>query len=127
MFAAILWGAVAAAALLIGYLLAMRGLSNRAVGMIMGVGAGALISAIAYELVPESKLNVWGTGLGFALGAACFFLGDWFIDQQGGEKRKGIAATKGGGSGLAIYFGTLLDAIPESMVLGIGLAMGGGI
>jgi len=31
----------------------------------------------------------------------------------------------GGGFGRAIFIGTLLDAIPESLVLGMGLAMGG--
>ncbi len=53
MLVAIWWGGVAAASLLIGYALAI-GFSNRALGIIMGVGAGALLSAIAYELVPES-------------------------------------------------------------------------
>ena len=59
---AALWGGLAAASLLVGYYLAGRGLSKRTIGMVMGIGAGALISAIAYELVPESMLeggNVW--------------------------------------------------------------------
>ncbi len=54
MTSAFFWGGLAAASLLIGFALAGRGLSNRAIGLIMGFGSGALISAIAYELIPES-------------------------------------------------------------------------
>jgi zinc transporter, ZIP family len=57
LFLAIWWGGLAAASLLIGYMLARRGLSHRTIGMVMGIGGGALISAIAYELVPESALS----------------------------------------------------------------------
>lgn len=127
MLSAIVWGGVAAAALLLGYLLAIAGLSKRFVGLVMGIGAGALISAIAYELIPESALEGGGMAVAFALGAFTFFVGDWIVDRQGGETRKGIVAQQEGGSGLAIYLGTLLDSIPESIVLGMGLALGGAI
>lgn len=127
MLAAVGWGAVAAASLLIGYMLAKLRLSNRTIGMIMGIGSGALISAIAYELIPESQLQGWGMAVAFALGALTFFVGDWVIDQQGGGERKGIDDKQKSGSGPAIFVGTLLDNIPESFVLGIGLALGGAI
>ena len=128
MLEATLWGLLAAASLLIGYLLAGRGLSNRTTGMIMGFGAGALISAIAYELVPESMISEGGgLGLAFGLGALSFFGGDWVVDKQGGAERKNIPGDKAGGSGAAIFIGTLLDNIPESLVLGMGLALGGSI
>ena len=52
---AVLWGGLAAASLLIGYSLSRRRLSMRTVGLVMGLGAGALIGAIAYELIPESS------------------------------------------------------------------------
>jgi len=73
MLAAILWGGLAAASLLIGYLLASRNLSDRTVGMVMGFGAGALLSAIAYELIPESVLGGGGMALAFFIGAFTFF------------------------------------------------------
>jgi ZIP family zinc transporter len=125
--AAIGWGGLAAASLLIGYLLARRDLSNRTIGMIMGIGSGALISAIAYELIPESSLQGWEMGVAFGLGALTFFAGDLLIDRQGGGERKGIDEKQKRGSGSAIFLGTLLDNIPESFVLGIGLALGGAI
>ncbi len=126
MIAAILWGGLAAAALLVGYLLANRNLSNRTIGMVMGFGAGALLSAIAYELIPESALGGTGMLISFLLGALVFFAADWWIDHRGGAKRKAIASEKSG-SGSAIFIGTLLDNIPESIILGMSLALGGSI
>jgi zinc transporter, ZIP family len=122
-----LWGGLAAASLLIGFLLAGRGLSNRAIGMIMGFGAGALLSAIAYELVPESALGGGGLVVAFLLGAITFFGADWWIDHRGGADRKNIPGDQAGGSGSAIFIGTLLDNIPESIILGMSLALGGAI
>jgi ZIP family zinc transporter len=124
---AILWGGIAAASLLIGYVLALRGLSSRSIGLVMGIGAGSLISAIAYELVPESALSGPGTPLAFSLGALAFFAGDWIIDQRGGAERKAVAGGESAGSGAAIFVGTLLDNVPESIILGMGLALGSAI
>jgi ZIP family zinc transporter len=127
MLSAFLWGGAAAAALLVGYALAGRGLSNRTIGIVMGIGAGALISAIAYELMPEAVLEATGTGAAMALGAIAFFVGDWLVDGRGGGDRKDIAGDQTGGSGAAIFVGTLLDNVPESIILGMSLALGGAI
>ncbi len=125
MIFAVFWGGLAASALLLGYFLAKRGLPKMVTGLIMGIGAGALIGAIAYELIPETALDKWGMGLLFALGALTFFFGDWLIDRRGGANRKGISVSKEGGSGAAIFIGTLLDAIPESIIMGMSIALGG--
>ena len=128
-WAATMWGGLAAASLLIGAALELRlTLSNRLIGAVMGFGAGTLISSIAYELVPESKVG--GTGhltiLAFATGALVFFAADWVIDHAGGAMRKSIGGEEKG-TGTAIFLGTLLDGVPESLVLGLGLATGGSI
>jgi len=130
--AAALWGALAASSLIIGAVLALRArLSNRVIGSVMGFGAGALIGAIAYELVPESLIGGAGVEIfiAFAAGALTFFACDWVIDERGGRHRKKIAGARPpqGGSGSAIFLGTLLDGIPESLTLGLGLALGGAI
>ncbi len=127
MLSAFFWGGLAAASLLIGYYFAARDLSNRTIGLIMGIGAGALLSAIAYELMPESMLHGIGMAVYFALGALTFFVADWMIDRRGGVDRKDIAGDSAGGSGSAIYIGTLIDNIPESIILGMSLALGGAI
>ena len=129
MMTAMLWGAVAASALLVGFLLSGRGLSNRIVGLVTGFGCGALISAIAYELVPEADMveNAVQMSLWFAAGALVFFVGDELIERGGGAHRKHIAGAQPGGSGAAVFLGTLLDAVPESLILGMSLALGGTI
>jgi ZIP family zinc transporter len=127
MLSAIWWGGIAAASLLVGYFLANRGLSKRTIGMLMGIGAGALISAIAYELIPESMLQGWNMALAFLLGALAFFLGDWIVDHQGGAERKDLTGGQDTGSGAAIFIGTLLDNVPESIILGMSLALGGAV
>lgn len=126
--AAAFLGALAASALLIGALLVMwRKPSSRTIGLVMGFGAGALISSITYELVPDSQVT--GTlqlGLAFAIGAVIFFLIDWWIDVRGGANRKSIQGAEGG-SGSSIFIGSLIDAIPESVILGIGITAGGSV
>jgi zinc transporter, ZIP family len=129
-YTAAFWGAFAASALVLGAVLALRiRLSNRVIGSVMGFGAGALIGAIAYELIPESLIS--GAGLGiwaaFGAGALTFFVCDWVIDNGGGRYRKKFAGAQTEGSGAAIFLGTLLDGVPESLTLGLGLALGGSI
>jgi ZIP family zinc transporter len=126
MLTAFLWGGLAAASLLIGFALAGRGLSNRTIGLIMGFGAGALISAITYELVPEEAVMGLPTAAALAVGALAFFVGDWLVDRRGGADRKSIPG-ESSGSGAAIFIGTLLDNVPESIILGMSLALGGAI
>ena len=122
---AALLGVLASSALVIGALLALwLRPSNRMVGLIMGFGAGALISALAYELVEEAISASARVGLGLALGALVYFAGDWLVDRRGGQDRKDIAGGASSGSGQAIFLGTLLDGIPESFVLGTGFALG---
>ena len=108
-------------------MLAARGLSNRTIGIVMGFGAGALISAICYELIPESIMKGAGMAGAFALGAMVFFAGDWVVDRRGGSERKDIAGAQAGGSGAAIFVGTLLDNVPESIILGMSVAFGGAV
>lgn len=127
MLSAIFWGAIAAASLLVGFFLASRGMSDRTIGMVMGFGSGALLSAIAYELVPESALGGGYMAIAFCTGAFAFFGADWIIDKRGGKDRKDIAGDQAGGSGSAIFIGTLLDNIPESIILGMSLALGGAV
>jgi ZIP family zinc transporter len=118
---AILWGAVAAAPLIVGALLAlMRPWSPRWLGLVLGFGAGALMASIAFELWEEG-LEQGGAiplALGVATGAVCYFIGDRIVEKR-------AASTQGQGGPLAV--GALLDGVPEQLVLGIGLAAGDGV
>jgi ZIP family zinc transporter len=127
--AAAAWAAIAAASLLIGCALTLwLRPSDRVVGLVMGFGAGALISATSYELVLEAIESHGPVVLGLTAGALTFFVADAVIDRRGGADRKRIVGeTAAGGSGMAIFLGTLVDGIPESLVLGMSLALGGSV
>ena len=122
------WGLIAASSLLLGGLLALRRtIGLRPLGLIMGFGAGVLISAVAYELVEDAFGTAGGSGmvgLGLLTGALAFYLGDLAIDRFGGEGRKSAAGGQDAGSNLAILLGTVLDGIPELIVLGLSLLGG---
>ncbi len=129
MGAAFGWGTLATSSLVIGALIATAfRLSPRAIGLIMAFGAGVLISAVAFDLVEEAA-KVIGSGVAFAalFLAGVFFGGDWLIDRFGGGERKDATGEQEGGSPLAIVLGTVLDGIPESMVIGLTIYEGGAV
>lgn len=124
-----LWGGAAGAALLAGagagY--ALR-LPQRLVAAVMALGSGLLIAALSFELMEQAYVNggfaVASTGLFFGAGAFTIF--NWFLAQQGARHRKRSGRHQPseheiGGSGIAIAIGALLDSIPESLVIGVGL------
>jgi len=116
MSAALAWGALSASSLLIGALLALaRDWSKEFVGLVLGFGAGALISAVSFELAEEGAALAGGgwLALGLAIGAATYYVLD------------GKVAAMGSGGALAL--GAFLDGIPEQAVLGIGIAAGEGV
>lgn len=124
---ALFWGFASAGSLLIGAALALRfKFSQRVIGLIMAFGVGALISSVSFELVSEAFDTADGlmiVGLGVASGALVYFFGDLLIDKYGGRHRKSSVKSKNN-SGLAILLGTILDGIPESLVIGLSLAGG---
>jgi ZIP family zinc transporter len=111
--AAIGWGLLAASSLALGALIGLaRPWPRKAVGLVLGFGAGALISAVSFELA-EDGVKIAGAlpvAIGLGVGALTYFVAS------------GRVAAMGGGGALAL--GAFLDGIPEQMVLGIGLASG---
>ena len=144
---AAIWGLVASSALVVGALVAVLfDIPIRVRGLIQAFGAGVLIGAIAYELVAEA-IDASATGvdvaIGLGLGAITFYLGSVAIGRIDGEgddrvslapatpsaagaarltSRRGVRA-----AGLAISLGTILDGLPESVVLGASLVPGAGV
>jgi ZIP family zinc transporter len=125
------WGLLASSSLLLGGLLALSyPIQRRLLGLIMAFGAGVLISAVAYELVLEGYETAAGAGgvaVGLFAGALTFFIGDALIDRMGGEGRKSSRGEQAGGTALAIVLGIVLDGVPESAVIGLGLLQGEGV
>ena len=74
----------------------------RATGLVMGFGAGTLLSAVAYELVPEASFRHGvGVGAGFLAGALAYYVGDRLVDQAGGAQRQDLDGKPLAGSGIA--------------------------
>jgi len=130
MASAIGWGALAASSLVIGAVLSLlRRWSAQQVGLVLAFGAGALISAVSFELAQEG-FDVGGagfTGLGLGVGALTYFFLDGLIAKRfsTGRGRRGRGQGSSGGTALAL--GAFLDGIPEQAVLGISLAAGKGV
>jgi zinc transporter, ZIP family len=131
MAAAFGWGTLAGSSLVIGAVVALRfRIGLRAIGLIMGFGAGVLISALAFDLVEEAVAKSSGGGWaigGLFAGCLVFFFGDRLIARFGGGERKDADGSQEGGSSLAIVLGTVLDGIPESMVIGLTIFEGGAV
>jgi zinc transporter, ZIP family len=130
MLEAALWGLVSAGSLWVGAALAAFGrLSDRVIGLAMAFGAGALIAAVAYELVVDAfATDLRLASIGFACGGLTFYVGDVIVDRMGGEGRKSLTGqAQLAGSASAIVLGTVLDGIPESFVLGSSLVEEGAV
>ena len=117
------WALVAASSLVVGALLSLTDwVRGRRLRLLIGFGAGALVSAVAYDLFAEA-VRVSATGVsvaaGFVGGALVFYVGDEIID------RLPVAGGRPAAGGLAILFGAILNGIPESVVLGLTLVGGG--
>ena len=147
MFEAAFWGAIGASTLLLGAVLAFAvDVPARLRGLILAFGAGALFGAVAYELFDEAiEVSIGGlpVAIGFALGATAFYVGSLAIDRMGAsaEDQEATSAPAAGSTapgriasrrkartdGLAVLLGTVLDGIPESIVLGASLIAGGSV
>lgn len=119
MWNALWWGGVSGSAVLIGALLALfLRIPGKLTGFVMAFGTGVLIGAAAYELLEDSAADggLMPTIIGFTAGALVFTVFDWLISRKEEE-----------GGGLAIFAGTVLDAIPESIMIGASLIAGQGV
>jgi ZIP family zinc transporter len=125
------WGLVAASTLIVGAILAIAlPWTRRAIGLTAGFGAGALISAVTLDLTAsafaEAHVAIVVAGLG--AGAIAFSAGNWALHRGGAVRhRKRSAGQQAGADPLGIVLGTILDGIPESVVIGISLLAGGGV
>jgi ZIP family zinc transporter len=129
MSSAFLWGLVASSSLVVGGLLGSWWTpGKRTLGVILAFGAGVLISAVAYELVFEAVRLGKFTGLpttGLFAGALTFFFADRLIGGMGGSQREPIGATHQSNLVVPLVLAIILDGVPESVVIGLGILEGG--
>jgi ZIP family zinc transporter len=122
------WGLIGASSLLLGAVLGLLvQLPTRVIGLILGFGAGTLISAVAFELTEEAfRLGGADTvTFGLAAGALTYFAGDWLIARRGAKPRMSPMGEQRESTSTALLLGAVLDGIPESAVIGITLLEGG--
>ena len=85
MAASLGWGALAASSLVIGALLAFaRRWPSRQVGLVLAFGAGALISAVSFDLAQEGLAvgDPGSTAIGLAAGALTYYAMDGLIARR---------------------------------------------
>ena len=130
-----LWGLLGGAALVIGALVAwLFRVPDGVVAGVMAFGSGVLISAVAFDLMAEAADTggLGPTALGFLGGAVVYLAANALLARRGAQHRKRSGGQQPSedeqeGSGAAIAVGALLDGIPESVVLGVGLLAGGSV
>ena len=131
MLNAFLFGLLSTSSLLLGAIIASRfSLSNRAIGIIMGFGAGTLISAVSYELVFEAVKTATRSGYpayGLFTGALVFFLAEKIISNFNQKKSAGKESSGPSSLIIPMVLAIILDGIPESIVLGLGLYDAGSV
>jgi ZIP family zinc transporter len=95
----------------------------KVIGCLAGFGAGALISAIAYDLIPEGQeLSLDQLAIWLLIGASIFVVSDRIIEAKFGDTE-----ASGGPAPLGIVVGSVVDGVPESAIFGIQVASGKGI
>lgn len=138
MWLAALSGLIAGGALLAGSAAAwFFAIPKAVVTAIMAVGAGVLISTLAFELVEEAAADggLIPAVTGFLGGALLYIGADWLVSRPRppGRRvahpsvvaRRAMARPGTGNGGVAIAIGALIDGIPESIVLGLSVLQGG--
>ncbi|GAB3218978.1 ZIP family zinc transporter [Kineococcus gypseus] len=129
------WGLLGGAALVVGAAVAwFVTVPSKVVAAVMAFGAGVLISALAFDLALEAAETggLAVTAVSFLAGALLYVAANAVLARHGARHRKRSGAqqpseSEQGGSGAAIAVGALLDGVPESVVLGVGLLGGGGV
>ena len=112
-------GTLAQASLLLaGLVVCWVKVPTRIVGILAGFGAGAMISAVALDLLPEAEVHIalWQTVLWMLIGVGVFLLGDYVVDKRFGSE--------GAGGAMGIVVGSVVDGVPESLIFGIQIGIG---
>jgi len=103
--------------ILSGLMVFLVSVPKRVVGALAGFGAGALIAAVARDLLPEAHaLQLVQSSLWAILGALAFLIGERYVDKKFGSE--------GAAGALGIVLGSVVDGLPESVIFGIQLASG---
>ena len=103
----------ASSLLLAGLLACWVKVPSTLVGIMAGYGAGALIAAISFDLVPQAQadLDKWEFALWMVIGVVVFLVADALVEKRFGST--------GVGGAMGIVVGSVVDGVPESVIFGI--------
>jgi ZIP family zinc transporter len=148
----LLFGAIASSALILGACIGVRfKLAKRLLGIVLSFAAGALITALAFELFEEAyqRGGIVRAAIGLMGGALVFtvlsaLLDRWAqpgtqaipeVEYKGSDKldsddaaaeRPPTPVSTRGAAGMALLAAVTLDGVPENVALGVSLGEGTG-
>jgi ZIP family zinc transporter len=148
----IVFGVVASSALVLGALIGVRfQLPKRVLAILLSFAAGALITALTFELFEDAfeRGGIWRAALGLFAGAVVFTALSALLDRWAQPGGRGVPADEHPGSakldtdaaardraptvsstrgaaGLALLAAVTLDGVPENVALGVSLGEGTG-
>jgi zinc transporter, ZIP family len=118
---AVLFAVIASSALVIGGAIgAWRPPSREITAVLLAFAAGALITAVAFELFEVAfDHGPWQAGIAFLAGAAVFAVVDTWIDSR----KEGTMSSRASGRaiGYALLAAVTLDGVPENLAMGVAL------
>lgn len=157
MATSLLYGVVASSALIVGALVGVRfELPKRLLAILLSFAAGALITALSFELFEDAyqQGGIIRAAIGLIVGAAVFTALSALLDRwaqagakadpadatpadeyQGSAKldtdaaasdKAATAASTRGAAGMALLAAVTLDGVPENVALGVALGEGTG-
>ena len=133
-----LWGLLAASGLVLGAGTAAifyKRLSHHAIAGVMGFGGGVLVAVMSVELIQQAFDDGRAAAVaGFLAGGGLFSAINWRLARHGAKNRTRCgecveqpSEAEQPGSGAAIAVGSVIDGVPESLVIGLSLMHGGTI
>lgn len=128
------YGLVSGSTLFIGALIGIYlNIPTRLLGAILAFSSGVMISSLTFDLMENAFLSGGFTSVsvGFLSGTLLFVLGDYLIDRADAYFRRDTKKAADllrqtrplrRDAGSTVLLGFVLDGIPESLAIGIGLA-----
>jgi zinc transporter, ZIP family len=147
MMESVVFGVIASSPLVLGALVGGRlRIPKRVLAAMLAFAAGALITALTFELFEDSyeRGGIWRAAAGLIVGALLFTLLSQRLDRLAEGHRKAdhgsekldadaaasdtptSAASVSGAAGLALLAAVTLDGVPENIALGVSLGEGTG-
>ncbi len=106
--------------------------SRKTIAAVMAFGSGVLVCALSFGLMEEAFYHGGfdAVMIGFLLGGLLFIGGNYFIHRYGGRMHRRHSrhhVSRNNADGSLIVLGATLDGIPESIAMGIALALSPGV